>query len=330
MNPKISFTLVGLFVLLLSAGLVITVVWISASATARNYDTYVTYMYESVSGLNQGAPVTYRGVEVGYVREIALDQNRPDRVRLMLAIEEGTPIKEDTTAVLVMQGITGLAKMELTGGSIESPRLVARPGARYPEIESGASLLVRIDQAITTLTGSLDATIEQLNIVASRVADLLDERNRTNIAATLEHIEVLSGALADQSESLGSSLANVDRVLRNSAQASERFPAILDQAERGLHAFGDTADNVNRAVLAFEDTAQTITSAVGGIEELIAELRVDLRAFTQNTPAQVDALAAELFRLSHNLQVLTHDLVRDPNMLFFGRPSPRAGPGEDD
>jgi phospholipid/cholesterol/gamma-HCH transport system substrate-binding protein len=247
----------------------------------------------------------------------------------MLAIEEGTPIKEDTTAVLVMQGITGLAKMELSGGSIESPRLVARPGARYPEIESGSSLLVRIDQAITTLTGSLDATIEQLNIVASRVADLLDDRNRGNIAATLEHIETLAGALAEQSGSLGSSLEHVDRVLYNTAQASERFPGLLDQAEDGLTVFEDTAANVNRAVLAFEETAHGITAAVAGVGELVVEVRADMRAFTQNTPAQVDALVAELQRLSQNLQVLTHDLVRNPNMLFFGRPTIPAGPGEE-
>ena len=49
------------------------VLWLASGTYYRKaYDTYETYMTESVSGLNLNAPVRYRGVEVGRVRQIML------------------------------------------------------------------------------------------------------------------------------------------------------------------------------------------------------------------------------------------------------------------
>ena len=44
-------------------------------------------------------------------------------MKLLFAIERGTPIKEDTVAVLKTQGLTGIAYVELSGGSADAPLL---------------------------------------------------------------------------------------------------------------------------------------------------------------------------------------------------------------
>ena len=124
METKVNYAIVGAFVLLLSGAIVAGVLWISSGRTERkDYDTYLAYFTESISGLNEHAPVKYKGVAVGSVREIALDPTDPQRVRLVLAIERGVPIKEDTVAVLSVQGLTGIAFLDLGGGSRESPLL---------------------------------------------------------------------------------------------------------------------------------------------------------------------------------------------------------------
>ena len=69
MEEKVNFAIVGVFVLALGAALIAGVLWLSSGgAYRRAYDTYQTYMHESVSGLSRDAPVRYRGVEVGRVR----------------------------------------------------------------------------------------------------------------------------------------------------------------------------------------------------------------------------------------------------------------------
>jgi phospholipid/cholesterol/gamma-HCH transport system substrate-binding protein len=118
----VNYALIGGFVLGLGAVLVAILLWLaSGGAWQQKYDVYRAVLDESVAGLNLNAPVKYNGVAVGKVQGIALDKANPARVNLLFAIEHGTPVKEDTIAVLKTQGLTGIAFVELNGGSPASP-----------------------------------------------------------------------------------------------------------------------------------------------------------------------------------------------------------------
>ncbi|NCN89119.1 MAG: MCE family protein, partial [Gallionella sp.] len=157
MEEKVNFTLVGLFVLVLGAALVGGVLWLGSGKSLRaSYDLYQVYTDDSVAGLNINAPVSYRGVEVGHVRRIALAPDNVEQVQLTLAIEHGTPVKTDTLAVLQTQGLTGLAFVDLAGGSRDAPALRAQAGQAYPVIQSGPSLMKRLDLAVTSLLANLN------------------------------------------------------------------------------------------------------------------------------------------------------------------------------
>ena len=84
MTPKSSYVLVGLFVLLLGIAMIAGILWLSTGGPPEEHDFYLSYMTESVSGLNVDAPVTYKGVDVGRVRDIRLNPENPEEVRLLL------------------------------------------------------------------------------------------------------------------------------------------------------------------------------------------------------------------------------------------------------
>ena len=153
-----NYALVGAFVLLLTAVLIAGVLWIASGGTLRkHYDLYLAIETESVAGLNLNAPVKYNGVEVGKVSVIQLDPQNPQHVRLTFAIERGTPIKQDTVAVLKTQGLTGIAYVELGGGSHDSPPLLARSEEPYPEIRTKPSLSSRLENVLSTVLTKLEA-----------------------------------------------------------------------------------------------------------------------------------------------------------------------------
>src|SRR5208283_5551507 len=146
MEARVNFVLVGTFVIVLTTALIAGLLWLSSGKYYhKSYDTYLTYMTESVSGLNLNAPVRYRGVDVGRVRQIALAPGDVEQVQLTLDIDRGTPIKEDTEAVLDTQGLTGIAFVDLTSGHRGSPPLRAQPGEAYPVIKSRPSLMTRLE-----------------------------------------------------------------------------------------------------------------------------------------------------------------------------------------
>lgn len=328
MNPRANYVIVGVFVIIMTTLTVFGALWLTSAVEDKTYVTYVVYMYESVSGLNENSDVSYKGVDVGRVTDITLDPENPEYVRVLLEIEDGTPVTVDTVAILRTQGITGLANIELSGGTADSDLLVVGEGDEYPEIQTGPSLFVRLDQAVTTIIDQLTDTAKHVDQVATRVEMLLSDENQAAISSTLTHVEVMTANIATQSNQLESLVNRVDRILINAENASGELPALvaeghqlLSSAEDALTHISGAADGVDGAAGALGETAVTADRAILGIQD-------DLAAFTHNTPAQVEALIYQLRRVSESLSHLSQDLEHDPNILIWGHPQPQPGPGE--
>jgi phospholipid/cholesterol/gamma-HCH transport system substrate-binding protein len=160
-------------------------------------------MTESVSGHNLNASVRYRGVDVGRVRAIALAPGNVEQVQVTLDIERGTPVKEDTVALLETQGLTGIAFVNLTAGHRDSPALKAKPGEPYPVIQSGISLMGRLESSVPVLLAGLNRVSDNLNAV-------LDEENRRALKHTLTDLQILSRTLAARSAAGASASGTLD------------------------------------------------------------------------------------------------------------------------
>jgi phospholipid/cholesterol/gamma-HCH transport system substrate-binding protein len=295
-------------VLLLGAALIGGVLWLSSEKSYRKaFDTYLVYMEESVSGLTPDAPVRYRGVQVGRVHTIALARGNVEKVELTLDIERGTPIKADTVAVLRTQGLTGIAHVELGGGTRDSPVLRARPGEDYPVIPAGPSLMVRLDAAVTTLIDTLTRSSENLNA-------LLDEGNRAAVKETLASLGRVSRTLAARSEAIDAGVANAARTMENTARLTGEMAGLVERIQRSAAAFEHMSTEVER-------DAASAASAV-------QRARADLQQATRETVPEARQLIVELRELTTSLRRFSDQLERNPAMLVHGKPAAKAGPGE--
>jgi phospholipid/cholesterol/gamma-HCH transport system substrate-binding protein len=313
-EERVNYALVGLFVLALSAVFVAAVTWLATAGDEKAYDAYEAYTAESVSGLSPKAPVKYRGVDVGRVRDIALDRDNPERVRLLLEIERGTPIKVDTVAVLATQGVTGLAFVDLTGGSRDAAPLAAGPGQPYPEIRTGPSLLMRIDTAATTLLTQLGQVARDLSIATDRMTALLDPETVASAGGTLRNLERVTRVLAERVGDLGDGIGDGRVVLANWAKASQDLPVLVGSLKDGAASLQEALGSVNRAA--------------SGVDRMVGDTRKDLVRASTDTLAQLEALLVELQQLTRTFQRLGADIERDPNLLLFGRRGREKGPGE--
>jgi phospholipid/cholesterol/gamma-HCH transport system substrate-binding protein len=314
METKVSFAIVGAFVVALSAAGVGAVLWLaSGRASQKQYDTYLVYFDESVAGLNVRAPVKYKGVDVGQVREIDLDANDPDRVRLVLAIRRGVPVKEDTVATLGVQGLTGILYVDLGGSSRESPILVAGPGEPFPVIRSGPSLLARLDTAATTLAADLDQTI-------LRVQEVLDEPTRAALRDAAADVARVTHAFARRSKEIDGGIAAAARMMEDGARAGAELPGLVDRLDRAARSVERMADEMTAAGgsarAAFDEVRGAAENAGRGAEAL-RDAAPDLRR-----------LVRDLREVTAALGRLTGEIERDPGSLVLGRSPPAPGPGE--
>lgn len=308
MEAKVNLAAVGAFVLVLGAALIGGVLWLSSGKAYRKaYDTYLVYMSESVSGLDRDAPVRYRGVQIGVVRRIALASGNVELVQLTLDIERGTPVKQDTAAVLRTQGLTGIAHIELAGGTRASPALETPPGEDYPVIRTGPSLMVRLDAAVTALLANLNRSSESVNL-------LLDEGNRGALKETLANLNVLSRTLAARAGAIDTGVANASRTMENTARLTAELPELVERIRKSADAFDRMA---NEAARAGASASSTLESA-----------RAEARQFAGETLPEARALLTELRELTASLRRFSDQIERNPAMLIHGTPVSKPGPGE--
>jgi phospholipid/cholesterol/gamma-HCH transport system substrate-binding protein len=307
MQRKINYAMVGLFVILLGAAWLAISLWLALGDFSVQYQTYRMYLDESVSGLYLDAPVKYRGVEIGKVSEIRLNPDVPGQVQLTFDIDSTVPIKEDTIAVLTVQGLTGIAFVDLTGGSLESPRLQAKEGATYPVIQTGPSFFSRLDTSGTELMANL-------NLLVHGLANVVDAGGEQTLREILENIRQVTAALAGRRSELEHGVRDAARLLESGALAAERLPALLTQVEATAQAFGTMAASVGAA----SERINTYVERSGaGVQQ-----------FSQQTLPELGALISELRRLADTLQGIGSRLEGDPRVLLYGRDLEVPGPGE--
>lgn len=304
MEEKVNFALVGIFVVVLSIALLGGVLWFSSGKSyGTAYDIYLTYMKESVSGLNLNSPVRYRGVEVGRVRKISLAPGNVEQVQLTLEVEHGTPIKTDTLAVLQSHGITGIAYVELTGGTRESSLLQKQPGEDYPVIKTEPSLMRRLDTSISSLLINLNRAAENLNSV-------LDERNQHAIKKILADLETVAHTLSTRSPAIDDGLRDAAHTFKNAARVSDDLPMLVQRVQGSADAFGRMSDRWDlagtRAINTLDSTQQ----------------------FTRETLPEFHRMVLELRELTESLRRVSDQLEQNPSVLLYGKPKAKNGPGE--
>ena len=160
MYSKVNYTIVGLFVVLFSIGMVWFAFWLAKYGLEEDYSTYRLEMKDSIAGLSKDSNVMLRGVNIGRVRDININPNNIEMVELLLEIKKDIPIKEDMVASTQMLGVTGLLSIEIEGGTNEARTL--EPTNEYiPLIYSKPSLLSKFTNNLNDMSSKLDTLLSQ-------------------------------------------------------------------------------------------------------------------------------------------------------------------------
>lgn len=292
MESRINYTVVGIFVVLLLAGLIVFVYWLGKYGYKQEHDYYYVYMVESVSGLSSEASVKYRGVDVGIVEKMGLNPENSEEVELLLKLRHGTQIKVDTRATLKSFGITGLAFVELTGGRKDAPLLKRED--KIPVIPAAPSTYARLDESLTLLTEKLDRALDKID-------HLLSEQNLQNVAAILSEMKALPQDLRLQ-------LQGFKLLVDNSIAMEKGITQAFDKVESAALGVEKMVGNLERD---YADPDQNMTTLV----------RRNLETFHQ--------LLYELDVLVGDMQRATRAIEASPGDLLFKRSRLQPGPGEE-
>ncbi|WP_301751714.1 MlaD family protein [uncultured Erythrobacter sp.] len=299
METRANHLWVGAVTLVLLAALAAFIVWIARLGEGKQ-DEFDIFYGQSVSGLAKGSQVSFAGVPVGQVTEIALAKDNPEFVRVRIKVGEDVPILVGTQAT-IQASFTGVSTILLDGARKDNPpitcettacpegRPVIPPGrGGFGEIVANAPLLL---ERLATLT-------EQLNLI-------LGPENQKELAGILKNTNRLTDGLADASPELTANLKEfrntmvelnqtldaVEKVAVSSSALldkegsplAEELRGTLKSANAALASLAATLEDTRPAARQLRTT--TLPSAEATLEDLRATSRA-LRAVTEKLESE--------------------------------------------
>ncbi len=283
METHARFFLIGVFSLVVTVALILFVLWLGRMQLDREYQNYDVRFHESVAGLAVGGIVQFHGIQIGEVRKLSLDPDDPREVSVRVRVSASAPIKTDTRAQLSYTGLTGVAVVELFGGTPEAKLLREVDLRPAPHIDTVPSTL---SQLMSGGSGAMHSAQE----VMARVAEVLSDDNIHRVSALLDNLQVVSEGIKSDYPSLRAALADARTLERRLSSAAERADRILAQVEAGLRAPSSEGDrnlfeearvavtDIKQAALAIEAFAEKGSTAVDGLD---AQARTELAATLQ-------------------------------------------------
>ena len=300
MDTKINFFKIGLFVIALVTSLLILVFWLGKFGfEKKKFDEYQIYFKESISGLNIGSSIKYKGFEVGNVNEIKLNPLNSEEIQLNIVIKKGTPIKEDNYAILGNLGITGLKYIELKGGSNDSKLL--------QKDENGFRIISSKTSDLTTLVDSTTDLTNELTLVLAQMKKLLADENIKTISEILGKTQ--------------NSMTNVEQfslyLVNNEKKIDELIKNIKKQKKNGNKSF----ESIDKSADSFKELSS----------EILLEIRkgsFDIKDMSKESFDKLNNVLNSLDSTLLQTQTLIDNLNQSPSDILFKQKNIKNGPGE--
>lgn len=311
---------VGLFTLV-AAGLLIFTVFSLNGFFNRGAVSYHAY-FKNAAGLRLGAEVRYAGgPPVGRVNDVRNDPKDATRMDIVFSVRPDIPVKTDSSASITSNSPLGENFLSIVPGTNAAPRAPAGSELKPVEFVGFTDIEAKLNQlgpVAYKLLSNLNSRMEEMQITLARVNDLLNDKNRENLSASLGNVR---GALEENRPALHSTLNHLN-------EASAKMTPLIE----------DLKKTVAQAREALSHVDATLTENRPDLRESIVELRkvlttadslADQLDRTMNTNSEnFDEIIENMRHVSENLKQFTDTIKTRPYTLIrSSAPKPRA-PGE--
>lgn len=221
METRANYAIVGFFTVLVVLAAFGFVYWMQAYGREGKMEPLKIVIDGSANGLSIGSPVRFNGIPIGSIRQLTFDDKRP---RYSVAITEvlpTAPIYPGTRAVVELQGLTGAAYIELSGGDTSKEKLLVT------QANGGAEATIFADQSgLTNLVTSASEIMKKTEDTLDEITGFVKD-NRAPLSKTIANVETFSGALRDNA-------AGIDKFLESVSQLSGTFKSLSGRLDSTL------------------------------------------------------------------------------------------------
>jgi phospholipid/cholesterol/gamma-HCH transport system substrate-binding protein len=308
MESRREQALVGLFVLVASALLIVTLFLLSGTFS-RGFVPYHAY-FKNAGGLGPGTEVRYAGgPPVGRVQKVAPDPQDPTRMEVDFHIRPDVPIKTDSKVTIASTSPLGDNFLGILAGTAKAPHAPSGstiPSKEYTSFSDVTASLQELTPAADDLIKNLNERVVELKVTLARVNDLLNDENRSNISGTLAEMH---GILRENRPQIHSTINHLD-------ETTAKLNRLMDDMKRTLAQANET---LNHADAMITENRPDIREAVGRLRQTLnsANSLMDQLDRTMNTNSEnLDEILDNVRQITDNLNQFTETIKTRPYSLI--------------
>jgi phospholipid/cholesterol/gamma-HCH transport system substrate-binding protein len=320
MEARREQVFVGLFVVIAVALLLVTVFSLSGAlaASTRTYHAE----FRNAAGLEPGGTVRYEGgPKVGRIEKLRIDPADPSLIDMEFSVRSDLPVKTDSHVAILSFSPLGDNHLEIKAGSPGAQRApdgAVLPSDPYVGFNELTAQINQLTPQAKELLANLNDRVTQLKVTIDRVNDLLNDRNRQNVSASL----------ADLHGMLEENRPQIKHTLNNVSAASDKIGPLLDQ----LHKAADQAnDALKKADDILGENREDIRASVQQLRQSLAtvsDLVERLDQIVDNNTDNIDQILNNLRVVSQNLKEFSDEIKRRPSSLVNPAAPRDRRPGE--
>lgn len=307
METKANYVLVGVFTLSTLICAFILVFFIGRLGDTKNLMPLDVRIPGSVTGLSEGSLVYFNGIRVGQVRRLLLDDSNPNMVIAKTEINGTTPVTRSTKATLGFQGLTGVAFIELNGGSLHEDNLLqsaAKDGA-----------VARMDADPSTINNLL-ATAQHIFARADSALTELEgfvKDARGPLTQTIQNTKQFTETLKQNRE-------NIDQIIAETRDTMTSFKGTAQKAETTMTKLDAmlSPDNQSSVVAQTKETLVSLQKAIDNFNGHIGPIANNIERFSGQGLRNVEALVTDSRRSIDRIERAITDLEQNPQRIIFG------------
>lgn len=286
--------------------------------------TYTTY-FKFAGGLEPGAFVRFGGLKVGVVQLAEIDPLDTTRVRVRFAVNEKTPVRQNSRAKISTLGPLGENYLEISPGTREAEILKAGGEIQSDETVQMADILNNVNAATLNANSLIKHVDERVVVIADKAQELITnfnsvmkDENRRRIDSVIANIDAI---LAENRAPLKSAIANVDTT-------TAKLGPVIDNANQTITSTKKLADNLDATVA---ENRKEINESLVNLRKALLETRAllsDVQSLMDNNRANLDESLENIRVSSQNLKEFTDQVKRQPFSLIRIKPQKdRMPPG---
>jgi phospholipid/cholesterol/gamma-HCH transport system substrate-binding protein len=315
METRANYVLIGAFVLMGAAALMLFTLWISGSSFRRELTTYDVVFEGPVNGLSEGGEVRFNGIKVGEVTRLSLDRQDPNRVIARVKVDAQTPVRSDSVAQLDFLGITGVTFIQILAGTPTAPLMESETFGDVPVIRTERTALDELfsgGQDLLTVAGA----------AINRVNEALSDENIAEVAGILHNLNIASAKIARDGgviDQAAASLASLNRAARAIEETATSVNTLVQNVDGDVEQIvADAGEMLADLKPAVEEARRAIRNLDGAVAQINEELAPNANLALQ----EFGRSAGEFNSLLLRLQGLAMEVEQDPSRFVYRRPQP--------